>query len=171
MGTRWSMANSSLMACAALTTVLTFLPGPVAAREDQCVRTDGTVRRVEVAVEDPNRGVPCEVVYWKDSEEPGVRRVLWNARTDAAFCTRKADELVAKLTAVGWACTPVEESAAVREAAPATPSGVDRGAPAVASTAPATRTEPAARVEPAPRAEPAARAEPAPQSPARRVAG
>lgn len=137
------MANSSLTACVALTTVLTVLAGSAAAREDQCVRSDGTTRRVEVAVEDPGRGVPCEVVYWKDSEEPGVRRVLWSARTDAAFCKRKADELIGKLTAVGWACTPADEAAAVREAAPAAPAAPAPAAAAAASAPPVSRTTPA----------------------------
>jgi hypothetical protein len=148
------MANSPLKTCVALTSVLTVLAGSAAAREDQCVRGDVQVRRVEIAVQDPGRGVPCEVVYWKDTEEPGVRRVLWSAQTDADFCTRKADELTAKLTAVGWTCTSVGGAAAVREAAPPSRVTGDSPAPAVAA---APAAEPA---EPAPA--PAAEAEPTP---------
>ena len=113
------MVRSIVIACAALTLVPAGLAGSAAAREDKCVRGDGQIRRIELAAEDPARGVPCEVVYWKDTEEPGVRRVLWNARTDADFCRNKADELVAKLEAVGWTCTEVDE--AVEQAASSTP--------------------------------------------------
>jgi hypothetical protein len=104
------MVRSILIACAALTLVPTGWAASAAAREERCVRSDGQIRRIELATQDPARGVPCEVVYWKDTEEPGVRRVLWSARTDAAFCTRKADELIAKLEAVGWTCTPVDQA-------------------------------------------------------------
>jgi len=119
MTTQQSMVRSILIACAALTLVPAGLEGSAAAREDKCVRGDGQVRRIEIAVEDSARGVPCEVVYWKDTEEPGVRRVLWSARTDAGFCKSKADELVAKLEAVGWTCTPADQ--AVEQAGPSTP--------------------------------------------------
>ena len=75
--------------------VVVGLIGAVAASDYRCVREDQAVRRVEVAVDDPVQNVPCEVVYWKDTEQPGVRSVLWRAQTDAAYCRRKADELVA----------------------------------------------------------------------------
>ena len=88
------MAKLSLAACTALAAVLTALAGSAAARETRCTRGDDAIRRVEIAAQDPNQNVPCEVVYWKDSEQPGVRNVLWTAQTDAAFCKRKADELV-----------------------------------------------------------------------------
>ncbi len=48
--------------------------------------------------------LPCEVVYWKDKEAPGVRRVLWNAASDAVFCDGKAAGLVDKLASAGWRC-------------------------------------------------------------------
>jgi hypothetical protein len=82
--------------------------------------------------------------------------VLWSAQTDAAFCKRKAEELTAKLTAVGWTCTPADQPAGVREAAPPTPAD-DSPEPAVA-TAPAV-TAPAV-TQPAPDPAPVAAAEP-----------
>jgi len=115
MGTRWSMAKSSLQVgglagprwrFVALAPVLIAWASSAVASEVRCVRADQTVRRVVIEAQDPNRNVPCEVVYWKDTEQPGVRNVLWNARTDAAFCRRKADELVGRLEEVGWKCTP-----------------------------------------------------------------
>jgi len=67
-------------------------------------RSGETVRRVIVEVGDLSTGLPCEVVYWKDSEAPGVRRVLWNARSDAQFCETKAAGLAKKLDDSGWDC-------------------------------------------------------------------
>jgi hypothetical protein len=116
------MANSaSFKASAALAPILVVgMIGAAAASEYRCVRGDQSVRRVEVAAEDPVQNVPCEVVYWKDTEQPGVRRVLWSAQTDAAYCARKADELVATLKDGGWSCAPVEDAPteAARETAP-----------------------------------------------------
>jgi hypothetical protein len=106
MATERPMMRSLLIACATLPVITTGWAEPAAAREDRCVRNDGQIRRIELAVQDPARGVPCEVVYWKDTEEPGVRRVLWSARTDA------------KLEAVGWNCTSANQAAAQ---APSTP--------------------------------------------------
>lgn len=136
---RLSMTKSSLLACAALTSMVMVPASAALALESQCVRGDGMIRRVEIAAQDVSSGVPCEVVYWKDTEDPGVRRILWNARTDAAFCKRKADELVAKLTAGGWQCNPVGEGPAPRQAAPATPASPPA---AVATARPASPPAP-----------------------------
>ncbi|MGI9492222.1 MAG: hypothetical protein ACR2QF_07485, partial [Geminicoccaceae bacterium] len=75
-----------------------------AEKTEYTCRSGETVRRVIVEVGDFSTGLPCEVVYWKDSEAPGVRRVLWNARSDARFCQDKAAGLVAKLDDSGWNC-------------------------------------------------------------------
>ncbi|MEZ5934690.1 MAG: hypothetical protein R3F54_22670 [Alphaproteobacteria bacterium] len=77
-----------------------------AAERSQSTCTSGSlVRRVIVEAGDLSTGLPCEVVYWKDTEAPGVRRVLWNARSDAAFCDGKAAGLVGTLASAGWNCT------------------------------------------------------------------
>ena len=75
-----------------------------AEKTEYTCRSGETVRRVIVEVGDFSTGLPCEVVYWKDSEAPGVRRVLWNARSDAQFCDVKAAGLVKKLDDSGWDC-------------------------------------------------------------------
>jgi hypothetical protein len=100
--------------------VVVGLIGAVAASDYRCARGDQVVRRVEVAVDDPVQNVPCEVVYWKDTEQPGMRTVLWSAEYDAAYCTRKADELVANLESGGWSCEPIEGASteATRETRP-----------------------------------------------------
>ena len=60
------------------------------------------MRRVEVAAEDPVQNVPCEVVYGKDTEQPGVRSVLWSAETDAASARARPTSLSRSLSsAVG----------------------------------------------------------------------
>lgn len=102
------------------------------------------VRRVIVEVGDLSTGLPCEVVYWKDKEAPGVRRVLWNARSDAAFCDSQAAGLVDKLATSGWNCDrngeAIEANAApAAPAQPVAPAAPVTAVPAVdAATAPAT---------------------------------
>jgi hypothetical protein len=112
------MAKSSLPARAALTSVLLVLAGSAAASETRCVRGDDAIRRVEIAAQDPVQNVPCEVVYWKDTEQPGVRSVLWTAQTDADYCVRKAEELIANLEAGGWSCAAAGEPQSARRQAP-----------------------------------------------------
>jgi hypothetical protein len=151
MGTRRSMAKP-LLACAALAPMLMALAGTAAASETRCVRGDDAIRRVEVAAQDQDRGAPCEVVYWKDTERPGVRTVLWSAETDADFCARKAEELVDTLEGGGWSCAgPGEQPrAASREAlppvaTPSTPEASREAPPRVATpSTPEDSTEPSA---------------------------
>lgn len=62
------------------------------------------VRRVVVVESSLSSGLSCEVVYWKDTEAPGVRQVLWTAKQDAGYCYSKAISMVGKLAALGWTC-------------------------------------------------------------------
>lgn len=66
------------------------------------------VRRVAVTESSLSSGISCEVVYWKDTEAPGVREVLWTARQDAGYCYSKALTLVDKLAVMAWTCNAVE---------------------------------------------------------------
>ena len=77
------------------------------------------VRRVEILTE-PGVTVPCEVHYYKDTEAPGDKQVLWSAAAQAGYCEEKTEAFVAKLESWGWACgrgsepeseAPVEEPA------------------------------------------------------------
>lgn len=119
-----------------------------AAEKSQTVCTSGDlVRRVVIDVGELSTGLPCEVVYWKDKEAPGVRRVLWNARSDAAFCDGKAAGLVDKLASAGWNCDSEGQSldAAATPAGAGATAGIEPAAPAPAtqpSAAPA-QTSPA----------------------------
>lgn len=60
-------------------------------------------RRVEIFSE-PGVAVPCEVHYYKDTEAPGERQVLWQAQNDAAYCASKAQDFIVKLNDMGWDC-------------------------------------------------------------------
>ncbi len=85
------------------TTAAAVLGGEALAEEYLC-RFDETIRRVELRVDDPQERLPCQVVYWKDTEEPDRPRVLWHATTESGFCERKAQELVQELERGGWSC-------------------------------------------------------------------
>ena len=114
-----------------------------AEKSNYTCRSGDVVRRVVIEVGDPGTGLPCEVVYWKDTETPGVRRVLWNARTDAAFCESKAAGLVKKLGTSGWQCdanpelAPTEQAALQEQPAQAQPSLQQQDDPALNTTVPA----------------------------------
>lgn len=75
------------------------------------------VRRVEILTE-PGVPVPCEVHYYKDTEAPGDKQVLWSAQAQVGYCEEKSEAFVAKLEGWGWDCassaddeTPAEEPA------------------------------------------------------------
>ena len=82
-------------------------------------------RRVEIFSE-PGRSVPCEVHYYKDTEAPGERQVLWSASSQEGYCAQKTEEFIAKLQGWGWECSAgaaaaperAPEAAAVPEPAP-----------------------------------------------------
>ena len=87
----------------------------------QCTYGD-LQRRVEILTE-PGVSVPCEVHYYKDTEAPGEREVLWSATSEEGYCERKTEEFIAKLQGWGWSCSaggaaPAPEPAAEPEAAP-----------------------------------------------------
>jgi hypothetical protein len=67
---------------------------------------DQLQRRIEILSE-PGVTVPCEVHYYKDSEAPGTKQVLWTATTEVGYCAARADEFVAKLREWGWECNAV----------------------------------------------------------------
>jgi len=60
-------------------------------------------RRVEILTE-PGVSVPCEVHYYKDTEAPGEKQVLWSADSQEGYCEAKTEEFIAKLEGFGWDC-------------------------------------------------------------------
>lgn len=66
-------------------------------------------RRVEILTE-PGVAVPCEVHYYKDTEAPGEKQVLWSAASQEGYCESKTEEFIAKLEGWGWDCGQGEAS-------------------------------------------------------------
>ena len=99
---RKSIAPQGLIVVAALTLA------SVAAHAEETIQSSckngDLVRRVVVVESSLSSGLSCEVIYWKDTEAPGERQVLWTARQDAGYCYSKALALVNKLVAMGWTC-------------------------------------------------------------------
>ncbi len=124
----------------------------------QC-RSGDIVRRIIIEVGDLGTSLPCEVVYWKDTEAPGVRRVLWNARTDAAFCADKASGLAEKLSSSGWQCTQSGADTASTQASLQPPTAAGAGNQTLGATVPsvdaATTASQAPVLQPAPSYQPA----------------
>jgi len=71
-------------------------------------------RRIEILTE-PGVTVPCEVHYYKDSEVPGEKQVLWTATSEEGYCEAKTEEFVAKLREWGWECAAGAAPAAPTE--------------------------------------------------------
>lgn len=66
-------------------------------------------RRLEILTE-PGVTVPCEVHYYKDTEAPGEKQVLWSAGSQEGYCESKTEEFVAKLEGWGWDCGRGEDT-------------------------------------------------------------
>jgi len=74
----------------------------------------GLVRRVEIVYE-TGVAVPCEVHYYKDTEAPGERQVLWQAFNESGYCESQTRDFVARLEGWGWQCAMDEARAAAGE--------------------------------------------------------
>ncbi len=128
----------------ALLPCLSFAEGP---QNYLCTYSD-LQRRVEILYE-TGMTLPCEVHYYKDTEAPGDKQVLWRAMNEANYCEQKAEEFIVKLQDLGWSCgqnqaagTPVaaelaqeDDTAALVPAAEAAPA---------AEPVPVEESEPAA---------------------------
>jgi hypothetical protein len=90
------------------------LPGLSLAQDNnnyQCSNGD-LQRRVEIVYE-TGVTVPCEVHYYKDTEAPGERQVLWRALNQEGYCEEQTRQFITQLASWGWDCT---QSAAADEA-------------------------------------------------------
>jgi hypothetical protein len=61
-------------------------------------------RRVEIVYE-TGVTVPCEVHYYKDTEAPGDRQVLWRALQQEGYCEEQTRQFITQLASWGWNCT------------------------------------------------------------------
>ena len=114
-----------------LIVVLSLLPTMAFAQDSnnyQCSLNDLT-RRVEIFYE-TGVTVPCEVHYYKDTEMPGERQVLWRAANEEGYCEAKAAEFVQKLEGMGWSCTAGAAAPAASEEMAGEPDDTDALAPA-----------------------------------------
>ena len=67
----------------------------------------GAVRRVEVYYPQAPETLPCQVIYYKDTEAPDQPEVLWDAQNEDGYCEAKANDMAEDLeTKWGWQCTP-----------------------------------------------------------------
>lgn len=69
----------------------------------QCRQGDA-VRHIQIEVENPSNGKPCELIYWADGARSGPGELLWRADHDATFCPRRLETIVAKWSGEGWRC-------------------------------------------------------------------
>jgi hypothetical protein len=92
-------------------------PALAASEAEYSCRFGQTVRRVELRFAGEGARMPCEVVYWRDSEQPGHSEVLWHAQRDAQFCRDKTQEVVERLQAGGWSCEAISGAEAGPEVA------------------------------------------------------
>ena len=60
-------------------------------------------RRVEIVYE-TGVTVPCEVHYYKDTEAPGERQVLWRALNEEGYCESQTQQFITQLASWGWDC-------------------------------------------------------------------
>lgn len=96
-----------------LTTLLLGQAAAVAKVDEYQCRRDGLMRRVQLSGAPADRPMPCEVVYWKDSEQPGGEQVLWNAKSNPQYCEEHARIFVERLRGWGWQCERVGEPTAL----------------------------------------------------------
>jgi hypothetical protein len=123
-----------LLAAFSYVAVSVIAAGAVA-EEFRCQRGD-LVRRIELRLADDADRLPCEVIYWQDSEAPGRPQSLWNAQHQLDYCRDKAREMVEGLRSAGWSCdaTPTESAGAAASPERSAPAA---GNPAQSASRPA----------------------------------
>lgn len=86
----------------AVMSLMTCLPVIAFGQEYRCAQGD-LQRRVSI-VHEAGVTVPCEVHYYKDTEAPGEREVLWSAQNESGYCEARTEEFIEKLRGWGWNC-------------------------------------------------------------------
>ena len=80
----------------------------------QC-RQGNDLRSINVEVENPSTGRPCELIYWADGDQTKAGQLLWRAEHDATFCPRRLETIVEKWVSEGWNCDVEEPQTAAVE--------------------------------------------------------
>jgi len=86
--------------------LLTDAIGQEAIRQgDKSLCKSGKLQRsVQVQYYNQDKQVPCEVQYYKNTEEPEMGQVLWRAANEVGFCEKKMAVFVDELSDSGWDC-------------------------------------------------------------------
>jgi len=95
---RWIMSAAATL----LAVVLPLAASGQDAPEYLC--TQGELQRRLIIFYETGVAVPCEVHYFKDTEAPGEREVLWRALSESGYCESQARDFVATLEGWGWTC-------------------------------------------------------------------
>jgi len=72
--------------------------------EKSLCKIGDVMRRIEIQYYGEDKSVPCEVHYYKDTENPGEDQVLWRAENETGYCENKMNAFVGDLTGFGWYC-------------------------------------------------------------------
>jgi hypothetical protein len=100
--------------------LITLLASSAFAQTGYECSSGGLVRRVEIVYSGDGR-VPCEVQYVKETEAPGSRETLWDARNESGYCEARAEEFVNRLQSLGWSCDQVVSAGASDDSAALAP--------------------------------------------------
>lgn len=100
--------SDRILTAIAGTCMLFALSTPATAADKYQCSKGSLVRRVEIFYE-PGRAVPCEVHYYKDTESPGDRQVLWRAQNESGYCESRTSAFIEQLQAQGWDCDSAAE--------------------------------------------------------------
>lgn len=115
--------------------------GRVVTASRECSK-DGENRHLQIEVDDPDSGKPCELIYWATGDRSRPGQVLWRAEHDETFCPRRMGAILGKWTADGWACGAEDvETAASESTTEAVPSPDARAEEAPAGDAPAAEAD------------------------------
>lgn len=71
---------------------------------DQPSSEEDLVRRIEIEIDDLERGLPCKVVHNRLRPRSGTSEIIWRAQFEKGFCHRKANESRLLLESQGWDC-------------------------------------------------------------------
>lgn len=104
----------AVLVCAAASTSAAL---PARGEGFECQRGE-LHRRLMLQFADDADRLPCEVVYWKDSDSPDQPQLLWKADNEVQFCIDKAKGVIDRLRSAGWRCVAAPERAVADQAPP-----------------------------------------------------
>ena len=70
--------------------------------------TKNNLTRIVEAQFSEGGSAPCEVIYKKTDEEPGITQELWTSKFSSKYCIEKLEAFVEKQRGWGWVCHVTE---------------------------------------------------------------